>query len=76
MKNTKLPKRLKKILAGFTASTIVVIAILIFGSTQNDMTGTSRESAESLENIFYDLFFKGRSFVDDHDIGLSDKNLR
>jgi adenylate cyclase len=73
MKNTKLPKRLKKILAGFTASTIVVIAILIFGSTQNDMTGTSRESAESLENIFYDLFFKGRSFVDDHDIGLSDK---
>ena len=68
-----MSKRLKKILSGFIASTLVVIVILVFGSTQNEIVGTTRNSAEALENIFYDLFFKGKSFVDDHDIGLSDK---
>ena len=32
--------------------------ILIFGSTQNDIQGSTRNSAEAMENIFYDLFFK------------------
>ena len=68
-----MSKRLKKILSGFIASTLVVTVILVFGSTQNEMVGITRNSAEALENIFYDLFFKGRSFVDDHDIGISDK---
>ena len=69
----RISKRVKKIIAGFTASTVVVAAILIFASTQSTRVDDARSSAEALENIFYDLFFKMRSFVDDNDIGISDK---
>ena len=69
----KISKKLKKVIAGFTASTIIVVAILIFGSTQNDIVGNSRNSSEALENLFYDLFFKGATYVDDSDVALNEK---
>ena len=69
----KISKKLKKVIAGFTASTIIVVAILIFGSTQNDIVGTTRNSSEALENLFYDLFFKGATYVDDSDVALNEK---
>ena len=69
----KVSKKLKKILAGSIASTVVVITILIFGSTQNNIIGATRNSAEALENLFYDLFFKGATHVDDSDVALNEK---
>jgi len=55
----KISKKIKKIASGFIISAFIVLFILIFGSTQNEITGMTRNGAESLENIFYDLFFKG-----------------
>lgn len=84
LKKIKIPKKLKKLIYGILSTTITVSLILVFGSTQSDITdqvSTGKESlienikieassainrsikaarpgAESLENIFYDLFFK------------------
>ncbi len=58
-------KKTKKVATGFSASAIIVFFILILGSTQNNITGITRNSAESLENIFYDLFFKAATSVDE-----------
>lgn len=68
----KLSKKTKKVGAGFFASAIIVVLILIFGSTQNNITGNTRNSAESLENLFYDLFFKASTSIDD-EFGGNDK---
>ena len=54
----KFSKKIKKVLSGFSISAFIVLMILIFGSTQNDIQGSTRNSAEAMENIFYDLFFK------------------
>ena len=54
----KFSKKIKKVLSGFSISAFIVLIILIFGSTQNDIQGSTRNSAEAMENIFYDLFFK------------------
>lgn len=54
----KFSKKLKKVLSGFSVSALIVLIIIIFGSTQNDIQGSTRNSAEAMENIFYDLFFK------------------
>ena len=54
----KFSKKIKKVLSGFSISAIIVLIILIFGSTQNDIQGSTRNSAEAMENLFYDLFFK------------------
>lgn len=54
----KFSKKIKKVLSGFSISAVIVLLILILGSTQNDIQGLTRNGAESLENIFYDLFFK------------------
>jgi len=70
--SVKVSKKAKKVIAGFVASAIVVFLILIFGNTQNMITATTRNSAESLENLFYDLFFKVATGVEDN-IGANDK---
>lgn len=54
----KFSKKIKKVLSGFSISAFIVLIILIFGSTQNEIQGSTRNSAEAMENIFYDLFFK------------------
>ncbi|MBR5413167.1 MAG: CHASE2 domain-containing protein [Fibrobacter sp.] len=54
----KFSKKIKKVLSGFSISAFIVLIILIFGSTQNDIQGSTRNSAEAMENLFYDLFFK------------------
>ena len=54
----KFSKKIKKVLSGFSISALIVLIILIFGSTQNDIQGSTRNSAEAMENLFYDLFFK------------------
>ncbi|MCQ2108074.1 MAG: CHASE2 domain-containing protein [Fibrobacter sp.] len=68
----KLSKKTKKVGAGFFISAIIVALILIFGSTQNEITGNTRNSAESLENLFYDLFFKAATSIEE-DFGGNDK---
>lgn len=64
----KFSKKIKKVLSGFCISAVIVLSILIFGSMQNSylpdaiedsaLGKAQRNSAEALENIFYDLFFK------------------
>lgn len=54
----KISKKLKKLLAGATATAVIVSAILVFGNIQNPYFGISKASAESVEYLFYDLFFK------------------
>lgn len=54
----KLSKKVKKATSGFIVSAIIVFIILVFGSTQNDISGVTRTGAEKLENFFYDQFFK------------------
>ena len=63
----KFSKKIKKVLSGFSISAVIVLIILIFGSTQNDIQGSTRNGAESLENIFYDLFFKAATHSDKAD---------
>lgn len=64
-KKAKIPKKVKKIFYGLLFSAIFVTITLIFGSTQNEIVGTTRNTAESLENIFYDIFFKIHTHIDD-----------
>ncbi|WP_163438360.1 CHASE2 domain-containing protein [Fibrobacter succinogenes] len=64
----KFSKKIKKVLSGFSISALIVLLILVFGSTQtttlpeaiqdSTLGKSQRNSAETLENIFYDLFFK------------------
>lgn len=54
----KFSKKIKKVLSGVVGSFIVVILLVIFGSSQNDIVGPSRNAAETLENLFYDQFSK------------------
>lgn len=73
-KQIKISKRIKKVASGLLISAFFVFIILIFGSTQNDITGMTRNGAESLENIFYDLFFKGvTNTKDEEDEQVDDK---
>lgn len=55
----KFSKKTKKIFSGVVGSAVVVAAVTIFGSSQNGIHGFTRNAAESIENIFYDLFSKG-----------------
>lgn len=66
-KRVKISKKIKKVAAGFTISSIFVFFILVFGSTQNDISGLTRNGAEVFENLFYDLFFKGVTSTKDDD---------
>lgn len=59
---SKIFKKTKKLIYGALFTTITVCLILVFGSTQNEIYGVTRTGAESLENIFYDLFFKRSTY--------------
>ena len=74
----KISKQTKKILSGVIGSAVVVAFLIVFGSSQNKITGFTRNAAESFENIFYDLFAKGvtsenQDEVLDGDFELMDK---
>ena len=69
----KISKKLKKILSGFIISAIVIFCVLIFGSTQNNIANSTQNSADSIENLFYDLFFKGSTYIEDNETAPGDK---
>lgn len=69
----KLSKNAKKLTYCAIITAITVCSILIFGSTQNEITGVTRTGAESLENIFYDLFFKKSTYKEPLEISQNNK---
>lgn len=54
----KLSKKLKKLLIGFGLTSGLVFLILFLGNVQNPQLDGVRNGAESLEYLFYDMFFK------------------
>lgn len=54
----KLSKKLKKLLIGFGLTSVLVFLILFLGNVQNPQLDGVRNGAESLEYLFYDMFFK------------------
>lgn len=54
----KVSKKIKKIVVGFCASALIVFLILVFASVQEPVFLNFKNSAESVENLFYDNFFK------------------
>ena len=56
----KSSKNLKKLIIALSLSVIAVTLILIFGNSQikSDDNQKNLTAAESMENIFYDQFFK------------------
>ncbi len=54
----KLSKKLKKLLIGFGLTSVLVFLILFLGNVQNPQLDGIRNGAESLEYLFYDMFFK------------------
>lgn len=69
----KISKKTKKVFFGIAISAVVVTLILIFGSTQNDITGTTRNTAEKLEFLFYDLFSKLDTYIEENRVSESAK---
>ncbi|MCF0222376.1 MAG: CHASE2 domain-containing protein [Fibrobacter sp.] len=65
-KEKKISKKAKKVIVGFIASAVVVFLILVFGATQHSLSANSRNGAENLENLFYDLFFKASTSLSDN----------
>lgn len=68
----KLSKKKKKVISGFIVSALIVLLILTLANPQAKTTANIRNSAESLENLFYDLFFKASTSVDDY-LGKNEK---
>ena len=64
---TKLSKGTKKLIAGIISATVVTIAIFVFASSQNSMFGITQSSADTIENNFYDLFFKAVTRIDEEE---------
>ena len=54
----KLSKKIKKLLIGFGLTSVLVFFILFLGNVQNPQLDGVRNGAESLEYLFYDMFFK------------------
>lgn len=54
----KLSKKLKKLLIGFGLTSVLIFLILFLGNVQNPQLDGVRNGAESLEYLFYDMFFK------------------
>lgn len=54
----KISKKVKKLSLGLLSTAFIVSVVLVFGNVQNPYFGISKASAESLEYLFYDLFFK------------------
>ena len=64
---TKLSKGTKKLIAGIISATVVTIAIFVFASSQNSMFGITQSGADTIENNFYDLFFKAVTRIDEEE---------
>ena len=62
---TKFSKRTKKLIAGIISATLVIIAIFFFASSQSSMFNYTHSGIETMENNFYDLFFKAVTSVDE-----------
>ncbi|MCQ2055235.1 MAG: CHASE2 domain-containing protein [Fibrobacter sp.] len=54
----KVSKRIKKISVGFIVAAVIIFLILLLGNVQDPKIRVARSGAESLEYIFYDMFFK------------------
>ncbi len=54
----KVSKKIKKVVVGFCASALLVFIILVFASVQEPVFQNFKAGAESVENLFYDNFFK------------------
>jgi len=54
----KLSKKIKKLLIGAFFTAALVVLILFLGNVQNPQVDMARNGAESLEYLFYDMFFK------------------
>lgn len=54
----KVAKKLKKLAVGITTSVVIVFLILLLGNVQDPSITFARSAAESLEYLFYDMFFK------------------
>ena len=54
----KVAKKLKKLAVGSVTTIIIVFLILILGNVQDPYVPFARSGAESLEYLFYDMFFK------------------
>jgi adenylate cyclase len=57
----KVSKKIKKFSVGVSISALLVFIILFFGNVQDPNVYFARSGAESLEYLFYDLFFKTRT---------------
>lgn len=68
-----ISKKTKKFLVGTTVSAILVAIILIFSNTQNGAMSNSHNPANALENLFYDLFFKIKTYSDNDNSNALDK---
>jgi adenylate cyclase len=70
---TKLSKGSKKLIAGLIGATVTTIAIFLFASSQNDLFNITHSGADTIENNFYDLFFKAVTRVDEEENYSNDK---
>ena len=57
----KVSKKIKKFSVGVSISSLLVFLILFFGNVQDPNVYFARSGAESLEYLFYDLFFKTKT---------------
>lgn len=59
-----LSKSTKKLLAGTISSALITLSLFLIATSQNDVFGFAQSGEETLENNFYDLFFKAVTSVD------------
>ena len=70
----KVSKKLKKLLIGFGLTFGLVFLILYLGNIQNPQLDATRNGAESLEYLFYDMFFKVKTGKTHNLEDIGDKN--
>ena len=70
----KVSKKLKKLLIGFGLTFGLVFLILYLGNVQNPQLDATRNGAESLEYLFYDMFFKVKTGKTHNLEDIGDKN--
>ena len=69
----KLSKKLKKLLIGAFFTAALVVLILFFGNVQNPQVDITRNGAESVEYLFYDMFFKVKTGKTRDMVGTDDR---
>ena len=63
----KISKKAKKIVVGFVFSALAIFLILYFGNTQREYNTNSKNAVEMAENLFYDLFFKASTAINEEE---------